>query len=205
MANLCINSIVFYSSDREALSVLRIYIIGTMAPFGSGEVRDLLIKLGYQKREAEELAQARNSIVHCNEVEKLDDGAYYLMFQTESAWVPHVEPFEHLLKTRYANRIKMVYCSEECGMEVYVNTDVQGIFFPERFLVDCSYKGEYYTLYLDTYKEVIEWVHEIFPQAKVSLDSDIYEVEQAVEPYAGEGDDYFRLYEFDYGEERSAA
>jgi hypothetical protein len=51
----------------------------------------------------------------------------------ETAWSPLPEVYEKFAE-KYG--LSFVYIAEECGCEIYVNTDVEGRFFTDRYILD---------------------------------------------------------------------
>lgn len=95
-------------------------------------------------------------------------GALYV--STETAWVPMPEMWDVILDKYFQNEhgntlIDYVFISEESGEEVYINTDTDGTFFPERFLLEVGGIPEhrdYESYYLESEQGVIELVNDIF-------------------------------------------
>jgi len=71
----------------------------------------------------------------------------------ESAWSPCEEFFEKFLADNFPN-LKMVMIAEEPGNEVYVNTDVEGIIFTDRYKVD----GYDDSVYCEDFEHVRDYV-----------------------------------------------
>ena len=61
---------------------------------------------------------------------------------------------------RHFGSIRVYYYAEEPGCEVYETNDIEGIYFPERFTVQCYIEGdgEYDTGYFDTLSEAFNYV-----------------------------------------------
>lgn len=66
-------------------------------------------------------------------------------FVTETAW-HRMDEVETVIQEKW-NEIKIFYCEEESGCEIYNTNDKDGLFFPERFIIDDeSNEMDYYTL-----------------------------------------------------------
>jgi hypothetical protein len=70
-------------------------------------------------------------------IEHLDDyepGSNFFSLESVSDWVPMNELWEAVM-AQYEG-ISFVYIAEECGERIYVNTDIEGIYFPEKYLLE---------------------------------------------------------------------
>jgi hypothetical protein len=74
----------------------------------------------------------------------------------EDAWGPHEYPIENLCR-KFG--LQYVYCAEEPGCDVFVNTDISGKYYPQQYVLDDF--NEYYE-YFDTEKELLNFVKEAF-------------------------------------------
>lgn len=59
----------------------------------------------------------------------------HLLICYQSAWCPCNEVW-HLILGEYYPRCVCYFLAEECGCEIYINTDPTGRYFPERFFLD---------------------------------------------------------------------
>ena len=69
-------------------------------------------------------------------IDRLPDksgGRYYFTFETETAWGPMTGLWEAVLGK--FKTLKHVYAAEECGCELFINTDEEGMFFRDRYVV----------------------------------------------------------------------
>jgi hypothetical protein len=57
----------------------------------------------------------------------------HVRIDMETAWSPLPEVYEKFAE-KYG--LSFVYIAEECGSEIYVNTDVDGKFFTDRYILD---------------------------------------------------------------------
>lgn len=62
-----------------------------------------------------------------------DKDALYITY--ESAWGPMIEGFDYILRKHYKT-LTQVSLSEEMGMEIYINTDVEGTYFSQKWCID---------------------------------------------------------------------
>ena len=160
MANICSNSLVFFSTDKDAITKFKKFIEesdGTLD--GMGE------KLGLNTNDYEkwnEWVEENNDLVSkSNRVIPV----HSFIIKTHSKWTPCTEAWEEIL-TEYHKKnnlseklIDYFFVSEEPGEGIYVNTDTHGIFFTDRVKIEISYKGNWLDgIYLCSYdnEEVIE-------------------------------------------------
>ena len=89
-----------------------------------------------------------------------------LELSTETAWEPMTEMWDKIIEKHYPS-ITYVLISEECGMGIYINTDLEGEDFPIRFSVDFKLPPKYDHLcedgfYADCEEELVEMFNNIF-------------------------------------------
>lgn len=197
MANYCSNHIAWYGSQKEAVDNFRKLMIESFNENKRGSVRDFVIKMGYSKEEASALTDSRDVIICIDDELSEKEGIHYFVFQTETAWTPNIEVFSKILNDKYPSDYGLEYVSEEPGVGIYINSDIDGFFFVDRYHIDSCIKGDYQTSYLESKAEVLCWIKNRFPKANVSLEDSIDEIEVEVRKYIDENsDDYFSLYEF---------
>ena len=92
-------------------------------------------------------------------IETLGDGAIRVGY--DSAWNDMVEGWNYLLE-KY--NLKQVTKAIECGCELYLNTDKEGKYFPERYLIDCCKNNEYYWEEFETEEGAVKFFNEIYKQ-----------------------------------------
>ena len=170
MANYCSNNIAFYSKDRAALQDLFAKINDVLDNTNNHSIYQLILKHGYSEEAAKKITDCRDYITYAED--KITDcpcGYSYFKIDTESAWQPNMTTFFYLLQDKYANKISLVYTSEEPGSGVFINTDVDGLFFTDRYRIDYCIEDYYETEYFDTFKEVTDYIREKFPKAKICI------------------------------------
>ena len=87
---------------------------------------------------------ARNDFLQA-EIETLSDGKTYLQTWTQTAWRP-----DHGLADKLCKKFNLTYLyyAEEPGCQIYETNDREGLFFPERFIIEqssaetCTYIAE---------------------------------------------------------------
>ena len=199
MANYCNNNLAFYGEDIERLEAFRKLMVESFRESRYGSVRDFVIKCGYSHEESIKFTDGRDAFIDIADELSHKEGVFYFIAQTESAWSPNVEVFFKVIREKFDNEFGIEYCSEEPGMAIYINTDVEGFFFPDRYYLDSCINDEYSTEYFETKQEVLSWIKDKFPQAKVNIKTAIHKIESEVRRYIDEsGDDFFTLYQFSY-------
>lgn len=193
MANFCSNSIVFYSKDKQKLSVFLRKIYAAFDSQGSG-IYNLMVLHGYKDREILNSIDKRDCFTFCDSKLRTDKDIYSFQVDEESAWVPHMEVFRKILRQKYGNAIRMVFLSEECGNDIYINTDTEGKYFTERYKVECSHGKEYKDEYFSEYSDLIRFVNEEYGTDLTEFD-DVEDVESRVRLLNGE-DEYFKICRF---------
>ena len=206
MANYCSNSIVFFSKDRTKLARFLRKVYAAFDSKGSG-FNNLLILHGYTNRQIAGLADKRDSFTYCDTKLKLDKDTYSFRVDVETAWAPHMAVFYKILREKYDNVIQLVYMAEECGSRLFINSDKDGRYFPERYIVDCCHNREFFKEYFNSYKEAVEWI-----KAEYCIDINEYDsmkfIEEKVEEVSlfDDGDFFnFHRFESEFEYERSAA
>ena len=83
-----------------------------------------------------------------------------LTFWTETAWASCNEVFDLVCK-KFPS-LCYYYRAEEPGMGDYYTNDIEGRYYPERYIIDLSTdKGEWHTEYFDDLQSLYEWLEDI--------------------------------------------
>lgn len=96
----------------------------------------------------------RGPIYDSNELE--EDGTFRFFF--ESAWSPMIDGIRRILSERYKT-LRCEVVAEECGEAIYVNTDVAGRFFQDRYVI---YSDETGSEYFENDSQLIKFLKETF-------------------------------------------
>ncbi len=102
-----------------------------------------------------------------------------LRLTCETAWGEMPE-FRHFIEQCYPGS-KIYYQVEECGCEVYLTNDVEGLYFRDRYLLDCYDGIEYFT----TIEAAAEYIGKLIEKEVLPNYTDI---EGAIEEYMDEHD-----------------
>ena len=143
MANMCSNAMRIYG-DREQLEKLHalinkaiddtdrtnpVYLTFLLAGYSESEIKTLGMPNCYGMETDEEITTGKYGIT-------------YLCVWYESAWSPAISQWNAML-SRFFPKLKQVTISEECGNEIYINTDESGYFFPDRYYMDGQINNVY--------------------------------------------------------------
>lgn len=124
------------------------------------------------------------------------DGTDFIQVSFETAWSPMCEAWDALLRRRFPN-LKQVTCAVESGCDVYVNTDVDGLFFPWTICVDAGYENSVFgDFYPDSYNTREDALHRVNEWLGESFDSLEEAEEYVLADKYGNGDNWFNVHEF---------
>ena len=131
IANWCSNSIAFYQEDGGNALVEAFYAdVQKYMNFIDPETNKPSDWVGHwfdSNRINTDNLYTRGFFTDC------DFYGTYVVLHMETAWGPLPEVW-NLMAEKY--NLSYVYCSEECGCAVYVNTDSEGRFFSDRYILD---------------------------------------------------------------------
>jgi len=138
MPNWCSTKYVVFTDNDDKTVLQRFYnnltaVLNTPSDtknsFDSGCLSYVAIKHGLNGEDI----PCRGTIEYLGEYES---GESFLSFETETAWGPCDELWDTIIG-QYEG-VSHVYISEEPGMGYFVNTDTDGRFLPEKYLLDLS-------------------------------------------------------------------
>jgi len=139
MPNCCMNKCAFFTnsdSEKNKKEIARLYkaLAGIMEKpleasndFEPGCLREVAIAHGIDW----EKIRCRGSIEILGEFEP---GDMSFVIETDTAWSPTTELWDAVIE-QYED-ISYVYICEEPGMGIFVNTDTEGRFFVDRYLLE---------------------------------------------------------------------
>ena len=130
--------------------------------FGKNWLGNVLLGYGF--------AYEGNSFSFRGSILDMEEGKDCLFLSTETAWAPMPEMWDAIFEKHFKAEdetilISYVFLSEEPGCALYVNTDMSGQIFPERYLLELGElpeKEDCETFYMRDEQEVIKTVNEIF-------------------------------------------
>lgn len=134
MPNWCYNETIFYGDERK------IYEIGTklLEVFEKSEDKQIHFSILFDILGCSNDNQP-SVRAWINGVTLEDNGTLYINY--ESAWNPIIESLNEVLE-KYQPTLKQVTQCEECGNGIYINTDKEGLYFTDRYILDISIFGD---------------------------------------------------------------
>ena len=114
--------------------------------------------------------ECRGEIIDITDVE--NDGGYRAFrVYTETAWGPMPDMWEEIIGQRYQDQIMFEYIAEEPGNGVFINTDCEGIFFPDRYRAEKEDDDEFYEEYFTSDEELEKFLKEKYGIEEPTFDS----------------------------------
>lgn len=115
-----------------------------------------------------------------------------LIFTTETAW-REMDEWRKFIESYYTT-IKLLYITEEPGMEIYQTNDKDGIFFKDRYILDYGVGIEYF----ETIDQAVEFIEELIG-IKIE-DKTVNGIQRIIDDFfvkSNEKDLYFSFHEFE--------
>ena len=134
MPNWCYNQTVFYG-DKETTTKLYKELKEKVDYYNNDHINNFFKLLGVPQERLETDLCCR---AHLVDILLLEDNSLLLSY--ESAWNPIIEDLDYILK-EYQPNLKEVTYAEECGCEIYINTDSEGLYFNYKYYLDMSTEG----------------------------------------------------------------
>jgi hypothetical protein len=136
MPNWCFSKYAFYTNNEDKGELIRLYnnLSDIMQKpseikndFEPGWLGKVAIKHGFDW----EKISCRGSITHLDDYETGDS---FFTLETETAWTPTDALWEAII-VQYEG-VSYVYIAEEPGNEIFINTDIDGIYFQGKYLLE---------------------------------------------------------------------
>lgn len=116
-----------------------------------------------------------------------------LTFTTETAW-REMDEWRKFIESYYTT-IKLLYVTEEPGMEIYQTNDLDGVFFKSKYVLDYTEDVEYF----ETIDQAVEFIEELIG-IKIE-DKTVNGIQKAMDNYVEENEDeedlFFSFHEFE--------
>ena len=184
MPNWCSTEHAFFTENEDRSELVKLHLaISSAMKTPSGTPNNFepgwLFKIAEMHRIDPESVPCRGSITHLDE---LAPSSNHFKLSTETAWAPMAEMWDAVLE-KYEG-VFHVYTAEECGQEIYVNTDEEGLYFPNRYLLEIygqapmpeywpgskSHAGSFdIKEYFASFKEVKDYCEEVMGKTFYSL------------------------------------
>lgn len=121
-------------------------------------------------------------------------GNEVLSFGAEEAW--GATDFHEALEQIFPDDIKVFYCVEEQGCEVYATNDAEGRHFPQRYWVDTCIDGNYQSEYFIAKESAYEWLSEI-TEGRVKNEEDVESFNSDYEDSEALDENFIYVHEFE--------
>jgi len=136
MANPCCNINVFFTNDEDKSELLRLHnnissVVQAALNAPKGPEPAWLGEIAKIHGIDIQNISCRGSIEY---LEDYDPESDHVKLETETAWNPTTELWE-AVASKYKG-ISFVYRAEEAGSDIFINTDAEGTYLPERYLLD---------------------------------------------------------------------
>lgn len=166
MPNWCTTSYVFRGNENEIKDLcnkIKSFVSKERVPndFGDSWLGNIVDGFGFDYNEI----PCRGFIDYFPEIDE-DTDPGRLELSTETAWGPMTEMWDKIIEKYYPS-ITYVLIAEECGMGIYINTDIEGEDFSTKFSVDFKLSPKYNSLYEDGFyadceEDLVETFNSIF-------------------------------------------
>ena len=115
------------------------------------------------------------------------------MINQETAWCEQ-EGFRTFIEQKYPS-VKVYYCEEEPGCDIYYTNDTTGLYFPEEYLLDGYDVMDYYLNLEDVCRRVQE-----ITGIEVNTEDDVNEALDLFNEKHEDEDMFYYLHKFECGE-----
>lgn len=159
MPNWCSNQMAIVGKSADLLAIKK--LIDDVMTMDSQTLYNTALAAGYTAEQADEL-DCRGSYDCAPEIYETKDGVKYLEVCYESAWTPCIDFWNGLL-AKFFPECSQYTVAEECGCEVYVNTDSSRHIFPWDYAVDYSNPhGDGGIEYFESKEQALEFISKTF-------------------------------------------
>ena len=168
MANWCSFNVVIYGDREEATAFYRKAKNAMANGKEKGEYDTYCLYEEHNFKKDFILSMHSNYIggtIEQMDEPKFDGKDWYLSIYLETRWAPMIDGFDLMLE-QYKT-LKAVYLAEECGAEIYFNTDEEHRFFKVKY---CIYEDDIGSEYFDTDEEFINFMKDTFNIEISSID-----------------------------------
>ena len=135
MANMCSNKYAFFTNNESKAELMRLHknLSAIIEPPNAPK--------DYDARWLGNIAiwhEIDRSMISCRgyagELEDYDPNSNFFTLETDTDWSPTDELWEAVIALY--DGVSFVYIAEEPGSEIYVNTDIVGTYFCDRYLLE---------------------------------------------------------------------
>ena len=201
MPNWCVSSTAIYGNEEQVKELWSIIeketseerTIKTPNSWGQDWLGNIFYYFYNDKEIEKKNIRCRGSFIDKTFGE--DEQGSFIMLTYETAWSPNYDSWEQLFADFFPD-LKQVTRSEECGCEIYINTDIEGRFFPDKYVLDCCYQGDYYNDYFASDEELLKYIKENFGEEFKSV-KQLQEDQVFQESFNVEDSDFFNLHQYE--------
>ena len=196
MPNWCSNEMAVYGSRDELVKFVELVKKAreTAKETKHWELYDAFALAGFDDEEMDKFGWSRGYFTIGDIDIGNKDGMDFVDVSFDTAYSPMCEAWDELLRRSFPD-LKQVTIAVEEGCDVFVNTDVDGLFFPWTLYLDAGYGNSVFNDFYDgSYKTREEALHKVNEWLGKQFDS-LEEAEEYV--LADEdGDNWFNVHEF---------
>lgn len=189
MPNWCSNSVVVYGPEKEVLKFYKNFVKAYEQALVNKHwsTYELYVVHGYDDEfiTSDKSSYIRGSLYDPEKTliySEVKDSKliYWCILYFETAWAPMYDGLKLLIENNY-EELKFVLLAEECGSAIYVNTDVDHMFFNDKY---CVYSDDGGSEYFESDEELIKYMKEEFnydiKDVSALYDDDFFEVSNDV-------------------------
>lgn len=206
MPNWCHTEYVFEGSKSEVLKLHQKlsqllsceYKSTVDNDFGNGWLGDVLINHGFDWKKV----SCRGFIDDLYDV-VTEENTTYFKLATSTAWGPLNDMWDIIIENHYPS-IKYVYLAIEHGCSLYLNSDTEGKYYDERYLLDLVIPEDVFGEVIDVYEfytseeELLTDIEKFIGKGCKGInEARDYITEQAKKKYSDPYDFYVVIAEFD--------
>lgn len=189
MPNWCMDSVTFYAGEKgnlENVKQLQRDFETALRTIEQGDtwwIGRLLVFKGvpYEGTSEQPSIRCRSFVDHYDALEEVEENESFTI-NTSSAWHPMTEMYDWIAETY---QVEYVLHAEEPGVKLYVNTDTEGVYYTDRYYIDCDLdEAEIEITYCESLEEVITSLQGIhLPATETMTLDELNQLHEAVSIY----------------------
>jgi hypothetical protein len=203
MANECETNIAFFTAERSiiarqqldnlyrAISEIKANLPPYPRHFGLGTI------CKHFDMKTDEWA-CRGEVCDITECSSTPNKKTYFELYQVDAWTPNVEMWKHILNENYP-LLGMVYKAEEPGCGIFINSDMSGEYFPEKYCTDYWSDSEShgsFAKYGDEGMDYYDSERELLNDWNKRTNQEFTSVKELMEFFADQEDEEFYIHEY---------
>lgn len=128
----------------------------------------------------------RGSIIDLSDIYDMKGGGKYFKVVYESAWESMIEGWEYILK-KYD--LEQVTIAEECGCNIFINTDKKGLFFTANYFLYSYINDDYIEERFETKQQVVDYINQTMFRGMPTKLQTFGEVQEYIEKFNKNNED----------------